>query len=261
MPENEEVQIMELLVVQDSEPNSSSNRSLEANKSGSKETKSVARSKQHPILKYQLANARGLQERCRQLCLTLFFDEHAPIRGLGFTSPLAGEGKTFLSAVTAGVLANDSPDPVVLVECNWEHPTLHEYYRLPKTPGLAEWLREECSESEIRHKVDRNLAVIPAGDGRRDAVRLLQRLRQKDLMGTLAQSNELLVVDLPAIVSTAYGSLAASMVDALIIVVRAGKTPDALVTETCTQLKDLPVHGVILNRVESTIPRWLRQIL
>ena len=31
--------------------------------------------------------------------------------------------------------------------------------------------------------------------------------------------------------------------------------------DTCTQLKDLPVHGLILNQVASRIPAWLRQIL
>ncbi len=257
MPENEEVQVMDLLVPGDPAPKSLSNG--EAHES--KETRSVARSKSHPISKHSLANARGLQERCRQLCLALFFDEHAPVRSLGFTSPLKGEGKTFLSTVTARTLANDSSDPVTLLECNWEHPTLHEYYGFSRTPGLAEWLRKECSESDIRHQVTRNLTVIPAGDGKQDAVKLLQRLRREGLMDTFVQPNGLLVVDLPAIVTTAYGSLAANLVESLIIVVRAGVTPDALVTETCTQLKDLPVHGVILNRVESHIPRWLRQIL
>lgn len=257
MPENEEVQVMDLLVPGDPAPKSLSNG--EAHES--KETRSVARSKSHPISKHSLANARGLQERCRQLCLALFFDERAPVRSLGFTSPLKGEGKTFLSTVTARTLANDSSDPVTLLECNWEHPTLHEYYGFSRTPGVAEWLREECSESDIRHQVTRNLTVIPAGDGKQDAVKLLQRLRREGLMDTFVQPNGLLVVDLPAIVTTAYGSLAANLVESLIIVVRAGVTPDALVIETCTQLKDLPVHGVILNQVESHIPRWLRQIL
>ena len=262
MPDNEEVQTMDLLVVENpassSMPNSLSNG---AHKSKSIANKLAEPSRPRPISHYKLANARGVQERCRQLCLSLFYDEHAPVRCLGFTSPLGGEGKTFLSAVTAGVLANDSTDTVVLLECNWEHPTLHEHYGFSKTPGLAEWLREECSEADIRHEVGHNLTVIPAGNGKQDAVKLLQRLRQKSLVDALTRSNELLVVDLPAIVTTAYGSLAASLVESLVIVVRAGMTPDALVAETCTQLKDLPVHGVILNQVESRIPRWLRQVL
>lgn len=256
MPENEEVQVMDLLVPEDPAPKSLSNGAHE-----SKESRSVARSKSRSTSQHSLANARGLQERCRQLCLALFFDEHAPVRSVGFTSPLKGEGKTFLATVTARVLANDSSDPVTLLEYNWEHPTLHEYYGFSRTPGLAEWLRKECNESDIRHQATSNLTVIPAGDGKQDAVKLLQQLRREDLMDTLVRPNELLVVDLPAIVTTAYGSLAANLVDSIIIVVRAGVTPDALVTETCTQLKDSPVHGVILNQVESHIPRWLRQIL
>src|SRR4051794_41157086 len=36
-----------------------------------------------------------LREQCRQLCLSLFFREHAPVRSLGFTSSLNGEGKSF----------------------------------------------------------------------------------------------------------------------------------------------------------------------
>lgn len=256
MLEDQETQVLDLVAVEDSTLASLSNGSY-----NSKETKSLTRPQSHPISKYKLANARGLQERCRQLCLDLFFDEHAPVRSLGFTSSVGREGKTFLAAVTAGALANDSSNPVTLVECNWKHPSLHEFYGFTSIPGLAEWLRKECSESDIRHKVSHNLTVIPAGDGKQDAVKLLQLIRQKGLMGTLAHSNDLLIMDLPAIVDTAYGSLAAGLVESLIIVVRAGMTPEALVTETCTQLNDLPIHGVILNRVESRIPRWLRQIL
>lgn len=211
--------------------------------------------------KRDLANARILQDRCRQLCLSIFFRELAPARSLGFTSSIGGEGKSFLASTSARVLANDSFDPVILLECNWEHPWLHEHFKIPSTPGLAEWLRGECSAIEIRHQVDHNLTVIPAGNGRTDAVRLLQQIRQKGLLDTFAYSNELLVVDLPAIVTTAYGQLAASLVESLIMVVYAGVTPDSILAEACTQIKDLPVQGILLNQLESRIPGWIRQLL
>lgn len=208
------------------------------------------------------ANASALQERCRQLCLSLFFREHAPVRSLGFTSATAGEGKSFLTTVMASVLAKDVSNPVTLLECNWEHPSLHEQFGIPSTPGVAEWLRGDCDETAIRHRIDPNLTVIPAGEGRPDAVKLAQRLRQQGLLAAFTNSpNELLVVDLPAIVTCAYGSLLASLVESLIIVVRAGVTTDRMLVETCAQLKDRPVEGVILNQVASRIPRWIRQVL
>jgi hypothetical protein len=55
MPENEEVQVMDLLVPERPTLKMSSNGSHE-----SKETRSVTGSKSHPISKYSLANARGL---------------------------------------------------------------------------------------------------------------------------------------------------------------------------------------------------------
>ena len=207
------------------------------------------------------ANARMLQERCRQLCLSHFFREHAPVRSLGFTSSIEGEGKSFLALVTAQVLAHDSSEPVTLVECNWEHPSLYKYFDIPETPGLAEWLHGTCNEDDIRYRVDDNLTVIPAGNGSQDAVKLLKQLQQIGLHKTFAHQNQLLIVDLPPIITTGYGSLAAGLLESIVVVVRAQVVPNSMVIETCKRLKDLPVHGIILNQGESRIPGWIRQLL
>ena len=215
----------------------------------------------HALPKHEAAHIQAIRERCRQLYLCVFFEEQLSVRSLGFTSALSGDGKTFLAVVTAEVLANDTSNPVTLVECNWEHPCFHNYFKLPSTPGLAEWLRGECAESAIRHQITRNLTVIPAGNGRRSAVKLLRHALQKSVRSGLVHSDELLIVDLPPIVSTAYGSLAASMVESLVVVVRAQVTSEALVIEACEQLKHVPIHGIVLNQINSRIPRWLQQIL
>ncbi len=207
------------------------------------------------------ANARMLQERCRQLCLSNFFREHAPVRSLGFTSSIEGEGKSFLALVTAQVLAHDSGEPVTLVECNWEHPSLYKYFDIPETPGLAEWLHGTCNEDDIRYGIDDNLTVIPAGNGSQDAIKLLKQLQQIGLHKTFAHQNQLLIVDLPPIITTGYGSLAAGLLESIVVVVRAQVVPNSMVIETCKRLKDLPVHGIILNQGESHIPGWIRQLL
>jgi hypothetical protein len=38
-------------------------------------------------------------------------------------------------------------------------------------------------------------------------------------------------------------------------------TPNTVIAETYSQLKDLPVEGLLLNQVESHIPRWLHHLL
>ena len=202
-----------------------------------------------------------LRDQCRQFCLAIFYRDQEPAQSLGFTSAVGGEGKTFLSMLTAGYLADDTDQPVTLVECNWERPSVHQQYSIPSTPGLAEWLRGECRAEEIRHVVKPNLTVIPAGNGKRDAVKLVHQFQRRGLLEVQAEKDELLIVDLPAITSCGYGLLAAKLVDSLVVVVRAGTTPDALVAETCNQLEALPVHGILLNQMESNIPLWIRKLI
>jgi Mrp family chromosome partitioning ATPase len=227
------------------------------------DTKKARGKKPQPtkIKKRDATQARMLQERCRQLCLSLFYRELAPVRSLGFTSSIDGEGKSLLAAAAAGVLAHDSNVPVTLIECDWEHPGQHKYFDIPATPGLAEWLGGTCDEEDIRYQVDDNLTIIPAGDGSQEAVKLLKQVQQNGLLNTFTHSNELYIVDLPPILTAGYGSLAAELVESIVIVVRAQVIPDRMVAETCAQLKDLPIHGIILNHNESRIPRWIRQLL
>src|SRR5215469_12555328 len=52
--------------------------------------------KSRPFKERDLATARLLRERCRQFCLSTFFRGNAPVRSLGITSSIGGEGKSFL---------------------------------------------------------------------------------------------------------------------------------------------------------------------
>lgn len=192
---------------------------------------------------------RLIEELCRSFCLSLFFRQQEPVRSLGITSSVSGEGKSFVATMMAHVLANDSPFPVLLLECNWENTSQHDYFGFPPVPGLAEWLRGECRESDIRYRITENLTIIRAGNGRQDAVRMLQQISRRGFIGSLAHNNESLIVDLPPIITTSYGLFAASMVEALALVVRSGVTPDHLVADACAFLKPLPLQGIILNQV------------
>src|SRR5579864_4431819 len=54
--------------------------------------------------RHDIPKVRQLEEQCRRFCLSLFFREQDPIRSLGFISAVPGEGKSFVSAITAQVL-------------------------------------------------------------------------------------------------------------------------------------------------------------
>jgi Mrp family chromosome partitioning ATPase len=75
------------------------------------------------------------------------------------------------------------------------------------------------------------------------------------------RSNDLYILDLPPVLTTGYGVMAASLLESIVVVVRAQVIPDTMIAETCSQLKDLSVHGIIINQGQSLIPGWIRQML
>ncbi|MBO0777498.1 MAG: hypothetical protein J2P37_01610 [Ktedonobacteraceae bacterium] len=214
-------------------------------------------------LKNEQKKIMALHDRCRQLGNTLFWQKQIAAHCLGFTSAIKGEGKTFLAAMMARALAADSTRSVLLVECTWDQPQFHSLFKCAARPGLAELLRGECGVEEALHPVQHNLIVVTAGDGSHDAVKLLQLLRQRGLQNVFGSkyAGDLFILDLPAVLTTPYGVLAAELAETLCIVVRAGITSEMMIAEAHQQLKHLSVQGVLLNEVESKIPRWIRQLL
>lgn len=200
-----------------------------------------------------------LQRQCLKMALSIFAT--AQVRSLGFTSAIGGEGKTFIACATAAALSAKANRPVTLVDCNWEHPTLHTLYNLPDAPGLAEWARGECELAEIRHQVSPLLTVIPAGMALGDAISITRKLSAHSINSLLAETNEVLVADLPAVLTSAYGAQLAQELDAVTLVVRARSTWDSFVAEAHHELENAQLEGVILNATASRIPRWIQRML
>jgi Mrp family chromosome partitioning ATPase len=202
-----------------------------------------------------------LRLELQRTCLPLFFAEQSPIRTLGLTSAVAGEGKTSVAWLMSYTLASSSRRPVVLVECDWERPTFSRDLGLPASPGLAEYLSGVNKLAEIRYPFLPNLTVIPAGLGGVDALTALAQLQQEDLHDRLADPDDLLILDLPSVLDSTYGMIAARLAESLLLVVRAGGTPSSLVGHACEALQHLQVEGIILNKVQTRIPRWLQRLL
>jgi Mrp family chromosome partitioning ATPase len=196
----------------------------------------------------------------QQIASDLLLDPRQGGRILGVTSPLGGEGKTLLAAVIALTLARSSRKRTVLVEGTWQRPTLPVLFDLPAGPGLAEWLRGECDEANIRRAVGERLVVVPAGNAADGELLLLERLQGIGIVA-LAGPDDFVVVDLPSVLPGAAGRLATGLVERVVVVARAGVTPLPAIVDTCDQLRDLAIQGIVLNQVERWVPRWLDRIL
>lgn len=202
-----------------------------------------------------------LETQCVKLSLSLMSRTNSPARSIGFTSAVSGEGKSFLAMLTATALARQTHMPVTLIDCNWEHPTLHSSFGIPDSPGLAEWLRLECSLDDIRYIVSPGLTVIPAGIAGDGAVALTSALKSIGLQALRTHPDESLIVDLAPVLTTSYGALLSQQLDAVLLVVRAGSTWDSYIQEASYELSASAVEGVVLNATRSRIPHWLQRVL
>ncbi|HEU5347411.1 MAG TPA: CpsD/CapB family tyrosine-protein kinase [Ktedonobacterales bacterium] len=213
------------------------------------------------LAKPESGSVARLQAEFLHVSLPLFFAEDNPVHSLGITSAVAGEGKTLSSLLISHALATNSRRPVLLVECDWERPTLSHDLHLAASPGLSEWLRGTTERSGIRHSLLPNLTIVTAGLGGADAMTSLAELRRPEFRETLADPGEIMILDLPSVLGSYYGTLAARLADALFLVVRAGATPTSFVTRAYDELQPMRVEGIVLNQVHTRVPRWLRHLL
>lgn len=217
--------------------------------------------KVRPLSERESGSIARLQAEFLHVSLPLFFADQQPVRSIGVTSAVAGEGKTLSALLASHALASSSRRPVLLVECDWDRPTLARDLHLPTSPGLSEWLRGTTDRSDVRHQFMPNLTVVPAGLGGPDAMTALAELQRPELRERLADPDELMILDLPSVLGSYYGVLAARLAEALFLVVRAGSTPASFITRATDELKELRVEGIILNQVHTRVPRWLQSLL
>jgi Mrp family chromosome partitioning ATPase len=176
---------------------------------------------------------------------------------IGVTSAMDGEGKSTIALGISTAMAADLDSPIVLVELNLTRPTIHKSMGIPPQPGLSEYLRGECALPNALRQITENLFVLPAGDCRNDPARLIRMLTRANLLLRMDNSGAVLVLDLPPVLTASYGVLASSMADAVVMVVRAGQTPEKMVKDAIARLDESTLRGIILNAARPSIPTWL----
>ena len=83
---------------------------------------------------------------------------------VAFTSSTKGEGKTVTSINVASALAQQVGTKVIVVECDLRRPRVNTALKITPTPGLTNYLNEECSlEDIVKDTKIENLKAITYG--------------------------------------------------------------------------------------------------
>jgi Mrp family chromosome partitioning ATPase len=176
---------------------------------------------------------------------------------LGVTSARRREGRSTVAAGLALAQRNVFGRRTVLVELDAIAPSLGATLGLSGGPGLAEAMRGTASISDCIVWEADGLGVLPVGTVDEDAAAFLSRLSRTGLLQDIGQLCDVVVADLPALPPAGPADIVAQLFGAVVLVVRGGSTPLPVVTAAADALMEPP--AVILNRVESTLPRWLQR--
>jgi Mrp family chromosome partitioning ATPase len=196
-------------------------------------------------------------DRCRRIYMGIpGGGDHS--RTIGVTSTIAGEGKTSVALGVATALALDTREPTLLLECDLERSSLARICACAPSPGLREWVENLSPLRVVRSSVD-NMFIIPAGTRPSDPARLTWELAESKLVASLAAEFRNTVIDLPPLLGSSSGGLAARLADQLVLVVRSGTTPVDDVERAVDLIGRERFAGAVLNAHSVRRLPWSRR--
>lgn len=166
------------------------------------------------------------------------------------TSALQSEGKSVISSALAHTLANSYKRDVLLLDADLRLPTLQTLFQLAAGRGLSELLDQPRDAQVSPHQVSPMLAVLPAGRPNRDPVGALASARMRRFIEAAAARYDFVVIDTPPVAVLPDANLLGSMVDAVLLVIKAGETQYGFVSQAVEALKKERILGIVLNYAE-----------
>jgi Mrp family chromosome partitioning ATPase len=166
---------------------------------------------------------------------------------IGVTSAIRGEGCTTVALGLAQTLSSDLDMSVLLVDADMDRSSLADRIGVSTSPGLGAVLRRKVSLSDAMRQVSEHLYVVASPSPEAESARLLRELSDRDLFESRQAVGAVTILDLPPVLNHSYSSVAASLADALVLVIRAGATPMGLVQEAIDRLKGRPLQGAVFN--------------
>lgn len=187
---------------------------------------------------------------------------------IGITSANPGEGKTLVAANLAVSLAVANQRETALVDLNFQSPSLHRIFGTEQTPGVVEALSEATIQVS-RTQLER-LYLLSAGnvrgsllateyvsnngkstsDGQAGATAALEQVAAfRDVLYSLRQEFEFVIVDMPAIYKPPASLLLMHQMDGILVVVNANKTKHEDLQRVFRQVNQKQILGFIFNRV------------
>ncbi|MDE3153142.1 MAG: polysaccharide biosynthesis tyrosine autokinase [Gemmatimonadota bacterium] len=200
-------------------------------------------------------------ESYRKLMTNLMYSASRPgLRVVVVTSASAGEGKTTTVSNLAVAFAQQGRR-VVLIDADLRRARIHDVFGLGLEPGLTDVLVGNATlEQSVRPSGIAGLSIIPAGTLPPNPLEFLGGERMHELLGTLRERYDVVLIDTPPVLVTADAALMGVQADGVVLVVRAGKSERVAARHAVEQIVHLGgrMLGAVLNDPDARTPRYGR---
>ena len=180
-----------------------------------------------------------------------FLSSNEKAKSFVLTSAVQQEGKSSVAINLAITLAEEGKK-VVLLDCNFRTPAMHQYIRgFYYGKGLTDVLMETCRINDVLYRINEwQVDLLPAGTIPSNPTELLLSAQMRQVLEILHQKYDYILIDAPSIALFTDAAIIGGMVEGALLVVRSDYTPVNLVQVAKKKLEDVNVKifGVILSR-------------
>lgn len=196
--------------------------------------------------------ASGMAEAARSLRTNLMFmNPDKPYRRLLVTSAAPSEGKTTV-AVSIAISLAQGGQRVCIVDCDLRRPRLHRIFGRAGDIGLMNVILGEATVEQVaKPTVVPNLYCVPCGPIPPNSADVVSSEKFRHVLDELGEHFDRVVLDSPPVVAVTDSAILSTLVDGVVLVVRAFKTTFGLSRSGLRTLRDVdaPIAGAVLNAV------------
>jgi capsular exopolysaccharide synthesis family protein len=189
-------------------------------------------------------------EQYRKLAATL---HHAQAdRGMKLimvTSANPGEGKSLTASNLALTLAESYQRRVLIIDADLRRPSLHDVFGLPNHAGLSDGLGRSSIEGLRVVEVSPRLSVLPSGRPMEDPTGALTSGQMRRILEEARAGYDWVIIDTPPVGMLTDARLLAEMVDGVVLVIEAEKSPYPDIQRAIDTLGRERLLGAVLNRL------------
>ena len=167
------------------------------------------------------------------------------------SSAIPGDGKTTTAINLAAALAQDPDTRVLLVEADIRRPFLSKYLGLDDAPGtgLVDMVQNQALvlKNAVRRPTRMNFSILQAGMPPAAPHEVLNSPYLGQVLAEARQQYDYVVLDSPPIVPVPDCRILAKLVDGILLVVAAHKTPRKLLAEALDAMEPEKLIGLVFN--------------